>query len=91
MAGCDRKDCPREGIWMPVLELTVKGYNGPPALAVVNLRVCEQCRRKMKVMDLMTDEGWQMLCAPFEAQGKTMPTRKLTKIRWQQVPDSQVN
>ena len=91
MANCDRKDCRGHGAWMPVLNITVKGYRGPPAQAIVNLRICDTCRPKLTVADFVSDEGWVMICAGFRAQGKATPTRKLTKLTWQKIPDPDAN
>lgn len=88
---CDRIKCLGAARWMPVLQLRAKGYGGPPAIAAISLTVCNVCRHKIGLDDLITDEGWTMLCASFKAQGKVMPARKLTKIRWKEVPNVQDN
>lgn len=91
MATCDRTDCHNQGGWMPVLELRVKGYHGAPVQVAMALRVCEHCRRKLTVDDLLTDDGWLIFCSQLHARGKLMPTRKLTKLTWQRIPDVQDN
>lgn len=85
MANCDRKNCGGQGVWRPVLLLTVKGHDGPPARSVMGLRICDDCRRKMIVADLVTDDGWQTICAGFTLRGFARPTRKLTKLDWERI------
>lgn len=91
MANCDRSDCDGQGIWMPVLQLTVKGYRGPPVQIAFSLRICDPCKRTLTVDDLVTDDGWAIFCAQLRAAGRAKPTRKLTKIAWQRIPDPQDN
>jgi hypothetical protein len=76
---------------MPVLELRVKGYQGAPVQVAMALRVCEYCRRKLTVDDLLTDDGWLIFCSQLHACGKLMPTRKLTKIHWEEIPNAENN
>ena len=83
MKKCDRKNCDGVGNWMPILEMHVKGYKGVPALVAFNLRVCDQCKAKLKVEDLVDDSGWIRLAGDFTSRGLAAPTRKLTKIRWE--------
>jgi hypothetical protein len=85
MANCDRKACHGQGTWRPVLLVTTKGYSGPPAKSVVGLRICDDCRKKMTVADLVTDDGWTSICAAFTLRGFARPTRKLTKLDWERI------
>jgi len=91
MAECDRTDCYNQGRWMPVLQLRPKGYHGEPAQAAMALRICDQCKVKLKAKDFISDAGWIQMCAPFVAAGRPAPSRKLTTIKWQKIPVAQDN
>lgn len=88
---CDRTNCLGDARWTPVLELRTKGHKGPPALFHIPVCICNECKPKTEIDDLMTDEGWKQLCEAIKGQGREKPTRKLTKIRWKEVPNVQDN
>lgn len=66
-----------------MLELQVKGHWGDPAVVVFeSLRVCDQCKAKMTVKDLVDDSNWPDMVKTFTSRGYAAPNRKLTKLRW---------
>lgn len=54
----------------------------PPARGEASIRLCDACRKKTKVEDLLTDEGFKQVCAAFKQIGSAMPDRSRTQIDW---------
>lgn len=81
---CAVIDCPNGPRWRPVLVL--RPWKGSvPIRAEVGLAVCEAHRRDSKygqVSAYLSDEGFEMICAPIRAMGKAVPARALTELDW---------
>lgn len=43
---------------------------------------CEQHRRKAKLGDFMTDEGWAIVAAEVLGHTGTLPAKLLTRLEW---------
>jgi len=86
MAGtCHRENCTADARWLPVLLLYAPRWkypNAEPARGCCALPVCDEHRELLTVDHLVTDDGWDFIIRGFQAAGKILPDRKLTRIEF---------
>lgn len=77
-AGCQAPATDQVGmaIWAPL-------KRGKPAIATMDLFVCMSHREAITIDDVVTDEGWNILAAAFEATGHVRPDRSLLELHFQ--------
>ena len=54
-----------------------------PAKLEIKLGLCDSCKPKLTVADILDDEGWREIERKFRGLRKKVPKRKLTKICWE--------
>ena len=78
---CSRIGCPNEGVWNPVLVLRAPlDYKAPPTRAALCLPLCDEHKAQTKLVDVLNDEGWTFISRNFQALGKLVPERALTRL-----------
>ena len=79
---CDKTGCVNQAFWHPVFLISFKGNILQPVRALVPLHVCDEHREQMKVEDILTDGGWNNICAEIYkfTRGKARPKRSLTEL-----------
>lgn len=78
---CNHIDCNNRAGWQAGFKLFA-ATSDVPAIVELGLYVCTEHKEKMKVSDLVTDEGWDRLCESFSGAGKTLPVRSRTALHW---------
>lgn len=76
---CSRTGCNAEATRQVGLLLRADEHH-EPAEAWLGLEVCEQCRSKMTLSDVVCDGNWPHILAAFAGIGKALPRRELTKL-----------
>jgi hypothetical protein len=84
---CDRKDCPNPATHQVGFDLRAH-RSSVPASAMMGLVVCEECRKKLTVGDVIGDEGWACLVKSFKALHKEPPKRELTVLLFKKLEAS---
>jgi len=77
---CDKTGCGNQAFWHPVFLICFKGINLNPIRALVPIHICDDHRREMKVADLLTDDGWNDICADIYKIVRTRPKKSLTEL-----------
>lgn len=81
---CNRVECAQPGDYRVGLKL----YAFPgstPAEGWTGLVVCDGCRSKVTVAEIVTDELWTRLSASFGRLAKARPRRNLTELAFQAI------
>jgi hypothetical protein len=81
MAACGYKGCDKHASWQVGFSLQAS-YSDVTAHAIIGLVVCDQHKQDTKLEDVLSDEGWEVICKSFAAQGKAIPERRKTKLEW---------
>jgi hypothetical protein len=80
---CSKVGCSRIPGWAPVLILRPPAPLGDgKAEAVLPLKFCHMCRLTTGWQDLVTNEGWAMICQNFHEAGRPPPERSRTELVW---------
>ncbi len=79
---CGRIGCKEPGKWRPVIVARVKPM-GPSLRAMVDLLVCDHHQARLMLDDVLSAEGWKMICSSIRATGKAAPRRELTHLEWE--------
>jgi len=80
---CMVKGCSNPADWQ--VGLTLYGlHQGKkyPVPGETGLGVCSGHRPEITISDLITEEGWAMICKGFRRANKIEPTRSLSEIRF---------
>lgn len=93
MIPCSAENCENLGRWVPGLMLSAFRRNmGNPcrcARVIIPLPHCDDCRREVEatgVSALMTDEGFCSIQRSLAANGRAIPQKQFTVIRWLELP-----
>ena len=80
---CMKTDCPNRAHWYPSFKLYAKDSLGsPPAVADLELKLCNEHIFDLQVSALLTDEAWQQIVDGFKAAGKAEPDRSRAELVW---------
>lgn len=83
---CHSIGCKNEAKWQVLLKLFAPlDYKAPPAVAEITLFVCDECKKDVKVDDLVSDEGWAMIEEGFAKAGKMLPVRDCTQVDFKMI------
>lgn len=84
---CQRKGCKAPARFCPVLVLRAR--RGAPSCHQVafGLALCTPCGRALKVEDILSDSGWEMLLASAQKMNNGIPRRELTTIHLAEIAD----
>jgi hypothetical protein len=77
---CDKTGCLNQAFWHPVFLISFKGIKLQPIRALVPLHICDDHRKEMKVEDILTDKGWNDICAELFKIVRKRPKRNLTEL-----------
>lgn len=78
---CDRSDCAREARWTVCLRFRPpRRLGNVPATATLALSVCDACRERVRLEDLVSDEAWTTVCRAFALAGRVPPARDRTEL-----------
>jgi len=78
---CNTTGCPNEGQWHPVFHIYVHRSHSP-AVAILPLLLCDDCKAKTTLEEYLTDDGWQKISDGFVNVGYQRPKRELTSLYW---------
>ena len=81
--------CDRNGCYRPAeLRCGIEVYppeefpgSDEPAIGVTGLAVCQLHASDVKLSDVLTDEGWKLICDQFHKIGMVEPDKGRTKLR----------
>ncbi len=79
---CGRTGCKELGKWRPVIVARVKPM-GMPLRAMIGLLVCDHHQARLMLDDVLSAEGWKMICSVIRSTGKAVPRRDLTHLEWE--------
>lgn len=98
MPRCDRAGCVYLAFWRPVLVLhlvppTVAVLPGAeldrryatPARAKLQQYICGKHRSTLTAHELITQQGWDDLCAGLRRAGIPVPKREWLQIEWERI------
>lgn len=81
--GCDRAGCFGAAMFVPVLLIYArKGVpnSDSPAKAEVALKVCADCKDRLRVADVLDEGTWSAICEGIERRGLPPPDRTRTLL-----------
>ncbi len=74
---CDRSGCNVDPEWRPVIMF--RADKSPNVCrGVLGLKVCGMCKARLKLADVLTDQGLEQVARKFVAEGKDPPLREFT-------------
>jgi hypothetical protein len=85
---CTRAGCVNEATVYPLILLwaardaILKHRDKAAEIGCGNLVHCEECSQKTKADDLISDDGWEVICRAFQKNGKAKPRRWSAKLEW---------
>lgn len=85
---CCRTNCTNVASVLPVMLFYADKllYPGaPPIRAICSLPTCKDCKAKMTLADVLTDEGFDMFCGTVAAMGRVKPDRKATRLTFTRI------
>lgn len=86
---CNRVGCSNPGTLSPVLECFAPILRPhPPIEIAIGLRCCPE-HATTNPEDLCSDTLWEMICKIARAQGKMVPKRSRTKVKWVASPNQE--
>ncbi len=88
---CDRKDCGNVVAWSPGMLVYAKTDKDRkhPLVSQTILAICEEHKAETTVDDVLTDEGWEIICVMLAKLGKCPPKRSWTVVTWRKVVPGQ--
>lgn len=69
-------------VWTPVLLVRKRPEDGP-IFAPIEIRLCDECKRTMKVRDAITDDIWTQIIRQTVAAGEPVPVRALSQLMFE--------
>lgn len=79
---CARNECKELGTHAPILEFRA-ARDGRVATAVMKMLVCPKHQEEFPLYtDWLTDGGFERILHSFKAEGKLIPVRQFTSVRW---------
>lgn len=81
---CAINGCFAAGAYHPVIVVRPpKPLKGESTSVLEAVAFCDLCRVGMRVDQILTDEGWDLICRRLASRGKgPRPDRLLTTLRW---------
>lgn len=88
--GCRFNGCTARGHSRPVLNFWSKGYFGPPARMTLGLPVCEGHMGKVKLQDLINEEGQSFFDKVLTQNKKQPADHSRTRLTWARIPRHEI-
>lgn len=82
---CQRKDCPNQADWCPLLLLYTL-LDSEPIPAFINLAICQEHKHLITLEHMLGPAGWEYISNGIVQAFKTPPVRELTQVRAVRIP-----
>ena len=84
---CQGNECKGVGTWFPVFVLRCKGASkaAPGLRAILPVYLCDECKVKVTLRELLTDNGWIGICGQVLKAGRKVPKMNMTTLDFTEV------
>lgn len=86
--GCDRAGCFGAAMFVPVLMIYAPkraANSDSPAKAEVALKVCAECKKTLRVADVLDEGTWSAICEGITRRGLAKPDRARTVLGFRSI------